>query len=577
MDYMSDVVCSLIYNCSLLLYKMNRASISDLPTYFTNNWQVDVLISRAWTSFNPKTNRILSFNMILSDAQGSSIHAKIPSNLLRLFQKAFKEGCVYRIRKFVVYKYSIMYHPLQCDIYIQFLYSTSITTCPTHPSVFRRYVFDFLPFNMLADRVNDDKYLTDVIGVLREWGSVQYQLESVSSCNPGVNVSLWGHLVNQFTDDYIRRNAKNTDVIILSSCKVRSYKGMVESPQITINEDNAATFQITSIANIYSLFTAGDVAEGTIFNIDANISGVEMHSDWKYVKCNKCRKKASMVDPYYFCWNCEEDVVNPRHVYKLELCVTNGINDEMTCVLFNEAAVSLLKINADELVNKFLSEGVDDPNWIESYLNENLCSRRVIFVIKIDAYNLAPKFSSRFTVSKYLGDDINVLIQPRSISTTVDTANPPSTGVLQIDEETEMCAKIKDVEWEMADEVFSSLVDNSVTPSKQSSVIVGNGSDASLTQSLRSISTTVDAANPPSAGVLQIDEETEMCAKIKDVEWEMDDEVFSSLVDNSVTPSTQSSIIGDNKTVDNHLQSEVEVKLLLIRRQMIALLKREFR
>ncbi|KAJ0566462.1 putative nucleic acid-binding protein [Helianthus annuus] len=429
--------------------------------------------------------------------------------MLRLFQNAFKEGCVYRIRKFVVHKYSTMYRPLRCDIFIQFLYSTSITTCPTHPSVFRRYVFDFLPFNLLADRVNDDKYLTDVIGVLREWGSVQYQLESVSSCNPGVNVSLWGHLVNQFSDGYIRRIAKNTVIIILSSCKVRSYKGMVlcigyvafESPQITTIEDNAATFQITSIANIYSLLTAGDVAEGTIFNIDANISGVEMHSDWKYVKCNKCRKKASLVDGYYLCWNCEEDVLNPHYV--------------------------------------------------------------VIFVIKIDPYNLAPKFSNRFTVSKYLGDDINALIQPRSISTTADTANPPSAGVLQIDEETEMCAKIKDVEWEMADELFSSLVDNVVTPSKQSSVIVGNGRDASLSQSVvqpRSISTSVDAATPPSAGVLQIDEETEMCAKIKDVEWEMADEVFSSVVDNSLTPSTQSSIIGDNKTAGNHLQSEVEVK-----------------
>ncbi|KAJ0623262.1 putative nucleic acid-binding protein [Helianthus annuus] len=302
--------------------------------------------------------------------------------------------------------------------------------------------------------------------VLMMTNILQYQLESVSSCNPGVNVSLWGHLVNQFSDGYIRRIAKNTVVIILSSCKVRSYKGMVESPQISINEDNASTFQITSIANIYSLLTAGDVAEGTIFNIDANISGVEMHSDWKYVKCNKCRKKASMVDGYYLCWNCEEDVVNPHYVYKLELCVTNGNSDEMTCVVFNEAT------------------GVDDPNWIESYLNENLCSRMVIFVIKIDPYNLAPKFSNRFTVSKYLGDEINALMQPRSISTTADAANPPSAGVLQIDEETEMCAKIKDVEWEMADEVFSSLVDNVVSPSKQSSVIVGNGRDASLTQSV---------------------------------------------------------------------------------------------
>ncbi|KAM0070607.1 hypothetical protein Hdeb2414_s0001g00015101 [Helianthus debilis subsp. tardiflorus] len=43
-------------------------------------------------------------------------------------------------------------------------------------------------------------------------------------------------------------------------------------------------------------------------------------------------------------------------LYVLELCVTDGANDEMTCVVFNEVAVSLLKIPADELVNKSLSE-----------------------------------------------------------------------------------------------------------------------------------------------------------------------------------------------------------------------------
>ncbi|MFS7986939.1 putative nucleic acid-binding protein [Helianthus anomalus] len=63
-----------------------------------------------------------------------------------------------------------------------------------------------------------------------------------------------------------------------------------------------------------------------------------------------------MVGGYYFCWKCEEDVVNPHYVYKLELCVTNGTNDEMTCVVFKEVVVSLLKIYADELVNKSLSE-----------------------------------------------------------------------------------------------------------------------------------------------------------------------------------------------------------------------------
>ncbi|KAI7734696.1 hypothetical protein M8C21_032115, partial [Ambrosia artemisiifolia] len=296
--------------------KMNRAIISDLRPNMGNNWQVNVLVTRAWTAYNPTTNHFFSFDMILSDAQkkihihmsiyeGSSIHAKIPASLVQNYKNVIKLGCVYRIHKFYVNEYrGTPYRPLRCDI-------------------------------LLRDQLNDDTYLT-------------------------------GH----------------PSLVTTVSTEMHINLPAPEPVTIQTNEENNANFQITSISNIYSLLLSGDVKEGTMYNIDVNIIGVDLANDWKYGK------------------------------YKLDLCVTNTCKEQMTCVLFNEAAISLRGMTVDDLVNRSLLEGADDPNWILYFLNDTLCAQRVILRIKIDDYNLPPRCADRFTVSKYLGHDINVLSQP---------------------------------------------------------------------------------------------------------------------------------------------------------------------
>ncbi|KAJ0513069.1 hypothetical protein HanHA300_Chr10g0353271 [Helianthus annuus] len=74
-----------------------------------------------------------------------------------------------------------------------------------------------------------------------------------------------------------------------------------------------------------------------------------------------------------------------------------------------------------------------------------LCARHVIFRIKLDDYNLAPTYSPRFTVSKYLGDKINNLASTSLPSTC------PSVDVLH-DETSEFLARINDDEWDMIHE-----------------------------------------------------------------------------------------------------------------------------
>ncbi|KAJ0845060.1 hypothetical protein HanRHA438_Chr15g0709351 [Helianthus annuus] len=74
-----------------------------------------------------------------------------------------------------------------------------------------------------------------------------------------------------------------------------------------------------------------------------------------------------------------------------------------------------------------------------------LCARHVIFRIRVDDYNLAPTYSPRFTVSKYLGDDIN------NLASTLLPSTCPSADVLH-DEASEFLSRINDDEWDMIHE-----------------------------------------------------------------------------------------------------------------------------
>ncbi|KAK1441200.1 hypothetical protein QVD17_07041 [Tagetes erecta] len=173
---------------------MQFIHISDLRPNITDKWKITVMVSRAWTSYNPKTNRVFSYDIIVSDDQGGSIHAYIPANLIHVFKNVFKEGRVYRIHNHV-------------------------------------------PFNLLSDRAHVDKYLTDVIGNLQEWGYVdnqsQFKLNDCDvrnivlsdECGQKFRVSLWGKVATRLSDADIKSYGNERIVLIITSCKIRRFKG----------------------------------------------------------------------------------------------------------------------------------------------------------------------------------------------------------------------------------------------------------------------------------------------------------------------------------------------------------------
>ncbi|GJU69012.1 nucleic acid-binding, OB-fold protein [Tanacetum coccineum] len=131
-----------------------------------------------------------------------------------------------------------------------------------------------------------------------------------------------------------------------------------------------------------------------MFILDANVVGVDLVNDWKFVQCTECIGKATWNRDHYFC---------EKKVYKLVLKVCNGCH-VMDCVFFNQYARNLLGVSVDDLINKALTLGAGNPYWIEDYFVMNLYSERVVIEIKVDKFNLPPECSRRFTVVKYFGD-----------------------------------------------------------------------------------------------------------------------------------------------------------------------------
>ncbi|XP_021995557.1 uncharacterized protein LOC110892715 [Helianthus annuus] len=445
---------------------------------------------------------------------------------MHLFSNRLDEGCVYRLHRFVVKAYNTGYRPLRRDCHVEFTRNTSISPSIVQPCSFRRYIFELTPFNVLRSRAYNDTYLTDVIGVLREWGYVDNgwnMCNHVTGNGKDLTVSLWGKLALKYRDEDMRRHAANTIVIVLTSCKVRLFEGapcltstvsshlyinlplpicdvfknMLPVPVLfKSNVQMKKDFHVNSVSDVYRYLREEEVPEGTMYNIAATIVDIDFTDDWKYIRCSTCRKKTQFVDAAYYCLACKKDVANPRQAYKLVVRVLdNGV--EMTCVLFDDVAVALLDITAEELVIRSLSEGVDDPFWAQYYLLDTLCARSVIFRIKVDRYNAPPHCSQRFTASKYIGENVTSVAED-NITSTIGTSTHPieeTTEDIEADDAA-FISRITTDEWEMAEEaLWGPRVSSVSTITTISSAIVSTDDELNSATSTREVNTD-DASIP---------------------------------------------------------------------------------
>ncbi|GJY36194.1 nucleic acid-binding, OB-fold protein [Tanacetum coccineum] len=327
--------------------------VDDLHPNLTDKWTLNVMAARVWTTYNPNNNRILSNYLII----------------------VVERGCVYKIHMFTVNEYGqTKYRPLYSKIFVQFGFKTSVQPSSIKPELFDRCVFKFVPFPDLQQRIGNDTYLSDVVGVLQKWDPLQDSVGKNQGCNPQL-------------------------------CKIVIVDTRLIGPVSFTLGTESDELKVTSITDIYKHLADG-VTLGTRFIVHGMVIAIDLDKDWKYVQCTKCFKKATLDGNRYYCQHCAKHVMNPRLTYKLVITIRDN-GDDIDCVLFNSEATPLLGIAVKELFNKTITEGANDPNWIVDYLIDHLCTQWVVLQIKIDKYNLAPTYVRRYTATKYNGHDVN--------------------------------------------------------------------------------------------------------------------------------------------------------------------------
>ncbi|PWA71207.1 hypothetical protein CTI12_AA282980 [Artemisia annua] len=158
--------------------------ISDLKASFSDMWRINVMVSRIFRPFNPKTNQLLSLDCVFVDERRGLIHAKIPVSIMARFEKLLQEGGVYQITKFRVISYhNMLFRPLERE---------------------------------------------DVIGILTEWGPLMKKTGHTANVNSSVrnvvirdirnnrvHVTIWGELAEKFDDDTIRSKGDHNIVVVI--------------------------------------------------------------------------------------------------------------------------------------------------------------------------------------------------------------------------------------------------------------------------------------------------------------------------------------------------------------------------
>nr|GEZ08648.1 hypothetical protein [Tanacetum cinerariifolium] len=186
---------------------------------------------------------------------------------------------------------------------------------------FPRFMFEFVKYDNLKDRYNNDKYLT---GKNNE--SVNSNVRNVvihDLSDNRVHVTRWKELALKFDDDIIR--SKNDQSIVVTFGSV-VFTGMNKNRTVVIY-----------ISDLFEKLMSG-VAVDSTFILDVNVVGVNVFS-----ALNVLEKLLGLMI-----------IIFVKKVYKLVLKVGNGCHI-MDCVFFNQYSRNLLGVYVDDLVNKALT------------------------------------------------------------------------------------------------------------------------------------------------------------------------------------------------------------------------------
>ncbi|KAG5594678.1 hypothetical protein H5410_035910 [Solanum commersonii] len=396
---------------------MSYSLLSDLDTT-RDDWLVKVRVCRIWEFKNYKRSKeMISLDMIIIDEKGTLVHAVIWKNQVNRFRANLAEGSVIIIRNFMVAESMGEYRPVQSDVKITFLRIAAIQKIKDDTVNIPKNGFQFIRPNIVCSRVNNNTYLSDVVGCLCGIGDLEsvgskwkkrdlHILTDPEDRSAKAKITLWEDYGEGFYP-YLFPPESGPYIVIVTATTFATKPVHIQ----TIESSNGSNIPIAeamfqnrmTITKLLDSDWSYDIEECFV-TLRAQISQIDTYFGWHYISCNLCNKKIEPKDGVYTCKKCEKECDFPLVRYKIHIKVKDN-GGKTTLVLFNGVAETLLDTSASKLVNQMSKGDTHVPSLIES-----LCGKDFIFKLKLTNFNLKEGLEN-YTVTQVFVPDEELELQ----------------------------------------------------------------------------------------------------------------------------------------------------------------------
>ncbi|XP_057445702.1 uncharacterized protein LOC130737862 [Lotus japonicus] len=254
--------------------------------------------------------------------------------------------------------------------------------------------FLFVPVRSILNLAIDVNYLEDVLGSLIGVGneksyesdhdSIKMNVIEIDSDGAKIECALFGEYVDEL-NRYLRFGDICNTTVVIQLAKVKTFRGKVclqnvhAATKLNFNPEIEEArilkqlysdtiedgFQVlTQIPDNCKLSYEDDFlvvtprktiqemklcVENSVCVVSGTIKDIIDVDDWWYIAC-KCNKKVYPDEKMYFCENCNRHVVVVFQRYRVEVRVSDEVDDAVF-VLFDKECTTLLGKPCDEMIN----------------------------------------------------------------------------------------------------------------------------------------------------------------------------------------------------------------------------------
>ncbi|XVF71905.1 hypothetical protein PTKIN_Ptkin12aG0077500 [Pterospermum kingtungense] len=329
--------------------------------------EIKVRILRKWFGMNFKKNRMMCFDFLMVDEQGTALQATMAKTKSDSFDSNIKEGSIYTVSNFRTAQPKHSFNAISSPLTIAVTRETKFTELHSADDQIPTHYFQFVEFENLRPRLRDNNILT---------GKTKIATSLASKLYLDLDIPIVADLKHSFGQE-------NEPV---NQLQMHEKTRLSPAEQEKLNRVN-----IQQLLSLDHQKTAG-----TIYTCVAHINDIDCTQGWYYVACKICLKRMLQVDRTYFCKDHGE--TKTRLCYKLLLNVMDDI-DKANFIAFNDVAERMTGVT----VARLNVAGHGDKYLLPEPIKKTLLKKKAIFSVTIITKALeAGHVSFRITASRFL-------------------------------------------------------------------------------------------------------------------------------------------------------------------------------